>query len=206
MFVSILTDVFNHWFAQEAIPGSITKGVITLLKKDGRHVWEELDEYRPITQLNKELKNLAQVVASRMHLVISDLVGPEQNYAVKERSIQDNLHLIHGILQEIEDYTEAALISLDQSKAFDRVAHCIRRWYHSFCVLLFGHRGCEEGGCEVWARGALPLAGWAWQTCPIALAAAVIWKKRLCTPIVASESVRFGVTSGSGQRALIPNS
>ena len=37
MFVPILTDVFNHWFAQGAIPGSIPKGVITLLKK-GRHV------------------------------------------------------------------------------------------------------------------------------------------------------------------------
>ena len=33
MFVPILTDMFNHWFAQGAIPGSITKGVITLLKK-----------------------------------------------------------------------------------------------------------------------------------------------------------------------------
>ena len=40
MFVPILTDMFNHWFAQEAIPGSVTKGVITLLKKVGRHVWE----------------------------------------------------------------------------------------------------------------------------------------------------------------------
>ena len=44
MFVPILTDIFNHWFAQGAIPGSITKGEITLLKKDGRHVWEELDD------------------------------------------------------------------------------------------------------------------------------------------------------------------
>ena len=36
MFVPILTNVFNHWFAQGAIPGSITQGVITLLKKGGR--------------------------------------------------------------------------------------------------------------------------------------------------------------------------
>ena len=39
MFVPILTDMFNHWFAQGAIPGSVTKGVITLLKKSGKHVW-----------------------------------------------------------------------------------------------------------------------------------------------------------------------
>ena len=38
MFVPILTDMFNHWFAQEAIPGSVTKGMITLQKKGGRHV------------------------------------------------------------------------------------------------------------------------------------------------------------------------
>ena len=64
MFVPILTDMFNHWFAQEAIPGSVTKGVITLLKKGGRHIWEGLDDYRPITLLNTELKILARIVYS----------------------------------------------------------------------------------------------------------------------------------------------
>ena len=123
MFVPILTDVFNHWFAQGAIPGSVTKGMITLLKKGGRHVWEGLDDYRPITLLNTELKILARVLANRLQRVISDLIGPEQTFAVKGRSIQDNLHLIREVLEGIEDDTEAALISLDQSKAFDRVDH-----------------------------------------------------------------------------------
>ena len=123
MFVPILTDMFNHWFAQGAIPGSVTKGVITLLKKGGRHVWEGLDDYRLITLLNTELKILVRVLANRLQVVISDLIGPEQTYAVKGRSIQDNLHLIHKVLEGIENNTEAALISLDQSKAFDRVDH-----------------------------------------------------------------------------------
>ena len=123
MFVPILTNMFNYWFAQGAIPGSVTKGVITLLKKGGRHVWESLDDYRPITLLNTELKILARVLANRLQLVISDLIGPEQTFAVKRRSIQDNLHLIREVLEGIEDGTEAALISLDQSKAFDRVDH-----------------------------------------------------------------------------------
>ena len=121
MFVPILTDVFNHWFAQGTNAVSITKGVITLLKKEGRHVRGELDDYRPITLLNTELKILARILANSLQLVISDLVGPGQNYAVKGRSIQENLHLVHQILEGIEDDTEAALINLDQSKAFDRV-------------------------------------------------------------------------------------
>ena len=119
MFVPILTDMFNHWFSQGAIPGSVTKGVITLLKKGVRHVWEGLDDYRPITLLNTQLKILARVLANRLQLVISDLIGPD----VKGRSIQDNLHLISEVLEGIKDDTEAALISLDQSKAFDRVDH-----------------------------------------------------------------------------------
>ena len=123
MFVPILTDMFNHWFAQGAIPGSVAKGVITLLKKGGRHVWEGLDDYRPITLLNTELKILARVLANRFQLVISDLIGPEQTFAVKGRSIQNNLHLIREVLEGIKDDTEAALISLDQSKAFDMVDH-----------------------------------------------------------------------------------
>ena len=114
MSVPILTDMFNHWFAQGAIPGRVTNGVITLLKKGSRHVWEGLDDYRPITLLNTELKILARVLANRLQLVISDLISPEQTFAVKGRSIQDNLHLIRGVLEGIEDGTGAALISLDQ--------------------------------------------------------------------------------------------
>ena len=171
MFVPILTDMFNHWFAQGAIPGSVTKGMITLLKKGGRNVWEGLDDYRPITLLNTKLKILARVLANRLQLVISDLIGPEQTYAVKGRSIQDNLHLIREVLEGIKDGTKAALISLDQSKAFDRVDHQFlaivletagfnpefRRWismmYHSGA----GERKAFEGFCDrVFGPAGLP--------------------------------------------------
>ena len=121
MFVPILTDMFNHWFAQGDIPGSITKGMITLLKKGGRHVWEKLENYRSLTLLNIKLKILAWVLANHLQLVISNLIGPEENYAVKGRSIQDNLHLVSEILEGLKDGTKTTLINLDQSKAFNRV-------------------------------------------------------------------------------------
>ena len=121
MFVPILTNVFNHWLAQGAIPGSITKGVITLLKKGGKHVRGDLDDYRPITLLNTELKILARVLANRLQLVSVVLLRTDQITDVKGRSIRDNLHLVRQILEGIKDNTKAALINLDQSKAFDRV-------------------------------------------------------------------------------------
>ena len=54
---------------------------------------------------------------------MSDLIGPEQNYAVKGRSIQDNLYLVCEILEGSKDDIEVALINLDQFKAFKRVDH-----------------------------------------------------------------------------------
>ena len=121
MFVAILMDMLDHWFAQGAISGRLTKSVITLLKKGGRHVLEDLDDYRPIALQNTELKILACFLANRWQIVASDLIGTEQNYAVKRRSIQNNLHLVHEIIERIEDNNETALISLDQFKAYNRV-------------------------------------------------------------------------------------
>ena len=169
MFVPVLTDMFNHWFTQGAIPDSITKGVITLLKKGGRNVWEDLDNYRPITLLNKELEILALVLANRLQLVISDLIGPEQNYAVKVRLIQDNL--VREILEGLKDDTEAALINLDQSKTFYRMDHRFlatvlettgfqpefRKWismlYHSMLYHAGGGAGKRKafGGFRDWS-------------------------------------------------------
>ena len=107
MFVLILA---NYLFAQGAIPGSINKGVITSLKKGRKHIWEELDNYRTITRLSTELKISARILANRFQIVVGNLIGPEQNYAVQGRSIQSNLHLIREIIEGIEDDTETALI------------------------------------------------------------------------------------------------
>ena len=97
--------------------------MIILLKKGGRHVWEDLDDYRPITQLNTELEILVRVLANCLQLVINDLIGPKQNYTEKGRSIQEKLNLVREILEGLKDDTEAALIHLDQSKAFERAEH-----------------------------------------------------------------------------------
>ena len=105
-FVTILMDMFSHWIAQGTTPCSVIKGVITLLKKGGRYVWVGLDVYRLITLLNTGLKILARVLANPLQLATSDLIGPEQTFAVKGRLIQDNLHLICEVLEGIKDGTE----------------------------------------------------------------------------------------------------
>ena len=55
---------------------------------------------------------------------------------MKGRLIHDNLHLVRQILEGIKDDTEAMLINLDQSKAFNRV-------YHWFLVVVLEISGFE---------------------------------------------------------------
>ena len=64
---------------------------------------------------------LAWVLVNHLQLFINDLIRPEQKNAIKGRSIQDNLHLVCEVPEELRDGTEAVLINLDQSKVFDRV-------------------------------------------------------------------------------------
>ena len=74
------------------------------------YVWENLDDYRPIILLNTTLKILTCVLAKRLPLVISDLIGPEENYVVKGRSIQDNLHLVREVLDELSRADQFELV------------------------------------------------------------------------------------------------
>lgn len=67
---------------------------------------------------------MASILTNWLQVVIGDLVEPEQKYAVKGRSIQNNLQLTCTILERWrKDDMEAMLINLDQSRAFDRVDH-----------------------------------------------------------------------------------
>ena len=67
---------------------------------------------------------MSKVLSNRLKVVLHAIIHPDQTCSVPGRSIIDNLHL----LRDITDYTRtknipAALISLDQAKAFDRVSH-----------------------------------------------------------------------------------
>ena len=130
--------MFSHWIAHEANPGSISRGVITMLEKRGSNVWEKQDDYQPITLLNTELKNFAWILANHLLIVVGDLIGPELNYIVKGRSIQNNLHLMCEIREGIEDDMNTVLISLNQYKAFNRVEYQLMvttKFEAEFCFL-----------------------------------------------------------------------
>ena len=89
----------------------------------GRKVAGILGEIRWLQTHNTELKILAWLLPNPLQVVTSDLIGPEQTSTVKGRPIQDNLYVVREVIEGIKDGTEAVLINLDHSKAFDSVGH-----------------------------------------------------------------------------------
>ena len=67
---------------------------------------------------------LSKVLSMRLRAVIGEIVHPDQTCSIPGRSILDNVHLIRNLIEYTDDKNSgAAIISLDQSKAFDRVSH-----------------------------------------------------------------------------------
>ena len=60
----------------------------------------------------------------RLRKIIGEIIHPDQTCSIPGRTIQDNVHLIRNLVEYTNDKNmPAAIISLDQSKAFDRVSH-----------------------------------------------------------------------------------
>ena len=119
-FVPLLATIYNNWMRQGTIPRRFTRGIVKLLRKN-KHGGDEISNFRPLTMLNTDLKILVKILANRLQTVLPSLICPEQTCAVKGRTIQDSLHLVRTIVEKVDG--NAALINLDQSKAFDRVDH-----------------------------------------------------------------------------------
>ena len=115
--------LMNRCLSEGTLPLSLRQCYITLLCKDKTKA-DLLTNWRPISLLNCDYKILSKVLSLRLRRVIGEIVHQDQTCSVPGRSIQDNVHLIRNLIEYVNDKNmPAAIISLDQSKAFDRVSH-----------------------------------------------------------------------------------
>jgi len=118
-FVHMVNECLSHG----VLAPSQRHGLITLICKDPDHP-EKLTNWRPISLLNVDYKVISKVLTNRLSKVIGNIVHIDQTCAVPGRSILDNVHLIRNIMDYVNQKDlPCAFISLDQSKAFDRVSH-----------------------------------------------------------------------------------
>ena len=83
-----------------------------------------LKNWRPISLLNLDYKIATKALSNRLRKVLPLILSEDQTCGVPGRSIFENLFLLRDTIDYAQEkQLSAAVISLDQEKAFDRVNH-----------------------------------------------------------------------------------
>lgn len=97
------------------------RGLIRILYKKGDRT--DIKNYRPISLLNVDVKIITRALSQRLASVLPNLIHPSQT-GIPGRHIFNNVHTVQDLIDCINDSKlKAALIFLDQEKAFDRMSH-----------------------------------------------------------------------------------
>ena len=103
-------------------PPSWSQTITTLIHKkntDPRYV----NNLHPITLSNTDIKLLSSILATRFQVYASDLIHPHQTGFMKSRSIYNTVLDINSFLTLDNPPPESFVLSIDWSKAYDRVSH-----------------------------------------------------------------------------------
>ena len=112
-FIEMVKEVRNTKNSSD----SQNKGVIRLKKVDR----SDLKFYWPISLLNVDVKIITKTLC--LGRVLPSIISNDQT-CIPGRNIASNLHTLNGIVKYASSKNiEAAILSLDQEKAFDRVDH-----------------------------------------------------------------------------------
>ena len=117
-----LIDVLNFSFTHGSLSDTQRQGILRLLFKKDNPL--DLKNWRPFSLLNTDYKICTKVLPNRLRGVIPLVLSEDQTCGVPDRSIFENLFLIRDTIEFVNHkQLSAAVMSLDQEKAFDRVNH-----------------------------------------------------------------------------------
>jgi hypothetical protein len=107
----VLTNIYNKSYNEALMSYSQRSSTLSLLFKKGDPFC--LDNNRPISLLNVDLKLIAHVLAERLKKVLPNIINVDQTGYAKHRFIGFNLRQIQDIIDYADIYKkEGALISL----------------------------------------------------------------------------------------------
>lgn len=118
-----LLEIFNKTSTDDTpFPVTWTKQVIKLIPKPGDIY--DINNWRPIILCNNDYKIITKLVSNRMKKKIGLLVHYEQSYCIPQRTIYDNIMTAKFMFDFHNKLNlPLAMVSIDQSKAFDNVSH-----------------------------------------------------------------------------------
>ena len=116
-FYQLVNEISND----NELSFSQKRGVIRIIfKKQDRN---DLKYYRPITLLDIDVKINSKALAMRLKKVLPSIINPSQT-CVPGRNISKNIHTLQDVIKYTNSKnTSAAILFIDQEKAFDRVSH-----------------------------------------------------------------------------------
>ena len=119
----------NDGFHRGELSITMRRGVIVLIWKGNDK--RLLKNWQPISLLNCDYKIIAKVLATRIRYILPKIIHPNQKCGIKGRSIHDGAALIRDLIHYVNNNNlPGVIISLDQTKAYDRV-----EWDFLFKVL-----------------------------------------------------------------------
>ena len=124
-FLDMLEDAFKI----NSLPPSLSKALIMNILKPGKPP-SKCESYRPISLLNADAKLIAKVIAKRLDNLLPSLIHVDQNGFVRGRQAFQNLRRVLNVVHNEKERPDAAILSLDAEKAFDRV-----EWPYLFEIL-----------------------------------------------------------------------
>ena len=109
--------------SEDELPLLFKESIVKLIPKNNNDV-KTINDLRPISLTNIDYRIYTKVLANRMRLVADCVIGDHQTCSIKNRRINDNISLIRDVISEFENTGfELFILSVDQSKAFDRISH-----------------------------------------------------------------------------------
>ncbi|SGY38366.1 BQ5605_C003g02011 [Microbotryum silenes-dioicae] len=124
-----LSRAFNAMTKRGSLSPKQGQGLVRLLFKHHKIGADraELSSYRPITLRECDYKLFTKVYIARLNHVLPDLLPPQQHGFVKGRRSADASFHLRLLIEELgargTKFPDAALLSLDQSSAYDLVKH-----------------------------------------------------------------------------------
>ena len=119
-----LTLSFRQALKKGELSTSQKLAVIKLIEKKGKDK-RMIENWRPISLLNVDLKIFSKAVPSRLRACLDKIISSEQCAHVEGRFISQNGRLIYDIFEACEPFgVEGYLITVDIQKAFDSINHC----------------------------------------------------------------------------------
>ncbi|SGZ29418.1 BQ5605_C057g12686 [Microbotryum silenes-dioicae] len=128
-WAKVLTKAYNAMIERGSLSPKQGQGLVRLIFKRHKKNADraELSSYRPITLRECDYKIFTKVYVARLNQILPDLLPPQQHGFVKDRRSADAALHLRLLIEELgarrTEFPAAALLSLDQSSAYDLVEH-----------------------------------------------------------------------------------